>query len=394
MANNDKRVAATIRLLKSNTNLTIPKAMRAAQFTLEESRDVVLQLQVRRRMSTSVVASRKNIISAACLLCGAVLFAVIISANRTTPSKATKDKPAVINKAAICAIQKGGLKYIDEWVDFHLGIGFGTIYLYDNSDNFELQGWYSERLFQHNEKGTERVQIIHWPGVGKNGQQLPAYAHCTKEIRKHKRHSWIAFIDIDEFFVIKDTDKHPFIMNVLDSIPSKAGGLAVNWRFFEWNNQTRYEAKPLTMRFTRRKKLDPINVHVKIIARTDALKDIWPTPHEARYKNFFRGKKYETVDTSGMTVKGPFNHRVPTDVLVIHHYGDKSRSSDQGVLVGDLQRLMGNNKTTYLACKSEEEVLAEWRRTTDGKDGYLADDSAWTLLKERIPEYASFETRD
>jgi hypothetical protein len=53
---------------------------------------------------------------------------------------------------------------------------------------------------------------------------------------------------------------------------------------------------------------------------------------------------------------------------------------------------MGNNKTTYLACKSEEEVLAEWRRTTDGKDGYLADDSAWTLLKERIPEYASFET--
>jgi len=60
--------------------------------------------------------------------------------------------------------------------------------------------------------------------------------------------------------------------------------------------------------------------------------------------------------------------------------------------VGDLQRLMGNNKTTYLACKSEEEVLAEWRRTKDGKDGYLADDSAWTLLKERIPEYASFET--
>jgi hypothetical protein len=359
--------------------------MLATDYTLEESRDAALQMQVRRRMSTRVVASRNNIIITGCLLCGVVLCAVMLIAKNRT-----------IHKAAICAIQKEGLKYIDEWVDYHIGIGFDTIFLYDNSDNFELQGWYSERFLQNNNtNGTERVQIIHWSGVSAKGIQLSAYSHCTKEIQKHKRHAWIAFIDIDEFFVIKDTNKYPFIMNVLNSIPSKAGGLAVNWRFFGWNNQTRYEAKPLTMRFTRRKEIDPINVHVKMIARSDALKDIWPTPHEARYKTKPIGKKqYETVDTNGETVEGPFNHRLPTDVLVLHHYGDRSIEEFRSRCArGRPTTAKGEyNKTTYLACKSEEEVLVEWRRTKDGKDGYLFDDSAWKLLKERLPVYEIFET--
>ena len=42
--------------------------------------------------------------------------------------------------AAICAIQKWGLRYIDEWVDYHLAIGFQTIFIYDNSDDFETFG--------------------------------------------------------------------------------------------------------------------------------------------------------------------------------------------------------------------------------------------------------------
>ncbi len=42
--------------------------------------------------------------------------------------------------AAICAIQKWGLRYIDEWVDYHLAIGFQTIFIYDNSDDFETLG--------------------------------------------------------------------------------------------------------------------------------------------------------------------------------------------------------------------------------------------------------------
>jgi hypothetical protein len=356
-------------------------------------------------VDTRAVASRKTIIiiSAFVAICAAELCAEILFANHTTPSKAkatkAKDKPSVINinKAAICAIQKGGLKYIDEWVDYHMAIGFDTIFLYDNSDNFELQGWrYSERFLQGNTSGTEperfQIKIIHWPG---KSQQLPTYNNCTNEIqnKKHNRHAWIAFIDVDEFFVIKDTKKYPFIMDVLDTIPSKAGGLAVSWQGFGWNNQTKYEAKPLTMRFTKRYKNHRMNRHVKVIARSDALKDIGPTPHVARYKTKpYVGGNYETLDTNGETVKGPFNERIPTDVLVLHHYHSKSIEEYRWRCARGRADIATAFTETYPACWSEEELLANWTKDeANGDQKFDFDDSAWMLLKERAPTYTRFE---
>ena len=377
----DKKVTATLRLLKSNPNLTISQAMRAADFTTEESRDSALQLQIRQLMPTKRVTLR-NIITVS-LLCGFVLCALISTAHnqKNKPSRVVENSDTT-EKTAICAIQKQGLKYIDEWIDYHLGIGFDKIYIYDNSDEFELKAWYSDR-FQGD--GRDHVKIIHFPGVAK---QLPAYSNCTKEIQKNKQHSWIAFIDVDEFFVIKDTKKYPSITNVLDLIPQKAGGLAVNWQFFGWNNQTKYEAIPLTKRFTMRQKDAPINIHVKVIAKSNALKDVWPTPHEARY----RKNKYKTFDTNGEVVDGPFNKRLPTDVLVLNHYGDRSIEEFRSRCArGRPSTGAGYNKTTYLACQSEEEVLAEWRKK-DEKGGLLFDDSAWKILKERVPVYSKYET--
>ncbi len=46
---------------------------------------------------------------------------------------------------------------------------------------------------------------------------------------------------------------------------------------------------------------------------------MWPNPHVAQYTNGTE-KKYTSVDTNGETVEGPFNNRMPTDVLAINHY--------------------------------------------------------------------------
>ncbi|CAJ1934833.1 unnamed protein product, partial [Cylindrotheca closterium] len=55
-------------------------------------------------------------------------------------ASASKEFNTYHNSAAICVIQKGALRYIDEWVYYNLlGIGFDHIYFYDNSDDFELQ---------------------------------------------------------------------------------------------------------------------------------------------------------------------------------------------------------------------------------------------------------------
>ncbi len=42
---------------------------------------------------------------------------------------------------AICAIQKQGLKYLEEWIDYYLVLGINKIYLYDNSPDYELKNW-------------------------------------------------------------------------------------------------------------------------------------------------------------------------------------------------------------------------------------------------------------
>mmetsp|Transcript_5569 Transcript_5569/g.12199 ORF Transcript_5569/g.12199 Transcript_5569/m.12199 type:complete len:396 (+) Transcript_5569:200-1387(+) len=280
--------------------------------------------------------------------------------------------------AAICAIQKWGLRYIDEWVDYHLALGFQTIFIYDNSEDFELQGWYSKKF----EKGTGRVKITHFPG---DIRQFAAFTKCMEGIQERQTHSWIAFIDIDEFFVIKDTKKFPLITDVLKSISQDAGGLAVNWQVFDWNNQTAYEAKPLSLRFDRFDKNWPANRHVKTIARTDRVRGVSGDPHHFIYFNQFKA-----VDTNGEIVEGPFNYRKPKNVLTINHYHTKSleeyksRCKRGSPDKGSLEK--------HPPCKPEEEILAQWISFMKRDDCHFDfDDSVWKLLKERVPTYRKYE---
>ena len=50
-------------------------------------------------------------------------------------------------KAVVWSIQTKEDAYIDEWVDYHLGLGFEMIYIYDNSDNYDLRNWGKSKIF-------------------------------------------------------------------------------------------------------------------------------------------------------------------------------------------------------------------------------------------------------
>ena len=64
----------------------------------------------------------------------------------TIPIMSTNRNTRRNNSAAICCIQKGGVPNIDEWVDYHLAIGFDTIYIYDDSNSFETREWHRRRF--------------------------------------------------------------------------------------------------------------------------------------------------------------------------------------------------------------------------------------------------------
>src|SRR6056300_616341 len=80
-----------------------------------------------------------------------------------------------------------------------------------------------------------------WPGTK---QQVKVYLDCWRRIREAKSHDWIAFFDVDEYLVIKDLDKYPTIIVLLDSLPEHQYGLTVNWVMFYFNNQMKYEKSP------------------------------------------------------------------------------------------------------------------------------------------------------
>jgi hypothetical protein len=230
------------------------------------------------------------------------------------------------------------------------------------------------------------VEIFHWPG---EEQQMKAYDECIRHIQhlQYQNHFWIAFIDLDEFIVIKDIESYPFILDYLETIPQNVGGLTVNWQLFGWSNLTRYEAKPLSLRFNLYEK----SKVVKTIARTDRVSTM-PNPHWAQYKKrAWYKKEYKSVDTNGEIVDGPWNYRMPTDVLAINHYRNKSLAEyTDRCKRGRADNYALQAKDINPACKPKKAILADWEN--DNKQSQY-DDSVWKLLKERVPAYTKYENR-
>ena len=204
-------------------------------------------------------------------------------------------KKKVRTTSAICAIALNEERYIDEWIQYHLGIGFDHIYVYDNSDNYSLQA-----------KKTDHVTIIHYPGKTK---QLEAYDSFVSTYRS--KYIWGAFIDIDEFIVLK---QHASINEFLAQY-HRCEAIGLNWLMFGTNHQTEYIAEPVTYRFTRcASKLNP---HIKSIIQLQ-FAHVFNDPHSMI---LLRGSTY---DTSHKPIVGSLHHDGKMDVACIHHYYSKS----------------------------------------------------------------------
>lgn len=209
--------------------------------------------------------------------------------------------------AAICVIASEEDMYVDEWLDFHLGLGFEHVYIYDNSENFDLGNEWLDRR----PRLTNKVTVKHFPGEGK---QLSAYRHCLKNYVRPHGHGWVAFLDVDEFLILK---KHA---NVVDFLLSycKQGSVSLNWQLFGSDNQMTFSPQPVTRRFQGQIWVKE-NIHVKTISNVDAIQPGEPTnPHYARLVSG------QQLDTDGNIVSKMWSNRArPIDIALIYHYHTK-----------------------------------------------------------------------
>ena len=206
--------------------------------------------------------------------------------------------------AVICAIVLDEQRYIDEWISYHRKLGFGHVYLYDNSDTHSMKY-----------VGSDFVTVIHWPG---KKQQIRAYDHFAKTHRDSGAHTWAAFIDVDEFIVLL---KHETIVDFLAaSCPD--GSVCLNWYLFGSNGHETYQPRPVLERFTKRQSLS--NPHVKSIVRLRDFVGV-SDPH-----SFVTTSGTTRRDCVGRPVPDPGSlyddpGAVSVQVARINHYFCKSR---------------------------------------------------------------------
>jgi len=276
----------------------------------------------------------------------------------------------VSKKVGLCCIAKDEEPYIDEWVDYHLALGFNKIIVYDNSDLEELSQWGKE-------KGPN-VEVVPLAGVAK---QIEAYRDCALKLLHQNEFKWAAFFDVDEFLILK---QHHYVGSLLERY-LKEGALGINWRVFGTSGRLVYSPAPVTKRFLFRFKDNSVtNRHVKSIINLEDINLNATVPIRCHYPELYSGKSQ--FDTNGHTFVGAFNNNGPTDVAVIHHY---HRKSAKEFLKKRMRGRATINREQGKVDKLIEDALEDYK--TREKNGTIFDDSGWKAMKKYVPRFAVYD---
>jgi Glycosyl transferase family 2 len=298
-----------------------------------------------------------------------VIFLLIIVAYIDTSLELPKlgevlsNQNGTLPKTALCAVALNEELYLREWVHYHIGIGFDSIFIYDNSDSYELNGWpyYNSTI----------VEVVHLPGTAK---QSTAYRDCVMTLKTRASYKWVAFFDVDEFLVLRQhRSTFSFLQENLES-----GGLGLNWVFMGSSNRSVYEPYPVSFRFQYRVDATT-NYHIKSFAVID---DINMTgKFHAHYPPLRHG--FYNRDTNGKAINGPFNENGPYDVAVFYHFFSKSRKE---FVLKKLRGRVSRARETY-----DYDGEAEQAKKDGFLKGHIYDDTVWQTLIRHVPSYKFFE---
>jgi hypothetical protein len=210
-------------------------------------------------------------------------------------------------KVVIVAIAKMEQDYIEEWVKYHLHLGFDQIFLYDNED----LPFYEKFL----QKYSDKLKVIHMPGNSYNkGVQYIALDHFIENYMRKSGITYVTHIDIDEFIVLKKhSNIHEFVK---DYIKGKCCGIGMNWRLFGDSGLTTRTETSVLNRFTKTQIIG--DYHIKTIFDVRCFKR-FDQCHSIETMGGFK-----IMSTDGRIINEPFNKEPNLDVIQLNHYKSKT----------------------------------------------------------------------
>lgn len=211
-------------------------------------------------------------------------------------------------KCGICAIAKDEGPYIEEWVDFHFGIGFSSIAIYDND---------SSDGGMDNIKYHDGVSVVDWPSVSGQKAQNSAYEHFF--LSNAADLDWVIHLDIDEFINIKCAESVSAFLEEFE----QAGGVTLNWRMFGSSGHQNYVPGSVLRRFIHASLpgFGP-NAHVKTFYRPSAVER--PYVHSPLFlpDAIINDSQHHIIQLRHADI---LNHNINLERAQINHYFTKSR---------------------------------------------------------------------
>ena len=208
----------------------------------------------------------------------------------------------------VCIAKKEG-DYIEEFIKYHLALGFKYIILYDNED----VPTYTKLLNKYN---SSNLLVIHLPFNNYyKAVQYIALDHFVENFlfKLNTKITHVAHIDIDEFIVLK---KHNNICDFINEyITGDCQGIGMNWKFFGSSGKTEKTNEPVTTRFTMCEKKG--NDHIKTLFKKDYFLS-YNTCHDVNLSNGF------IKSTNKNIINGPFNTNIDFSVIQLNHYKCKT----------------------------------------------------------------------
>lgn len=202
--------------------------------------------------------------------------------------------------ASVCCIIKDENVYLEEWITYHLKIGFEHFYIYDNSSAIPVKQTLEEIGL------SQYATVIFFEG---KSMQVKAYNDCLDKYGRFSQ--WMAFIDLDEFVVPKSTkgNLREFLAQY-----EKFAGLGINWLVFGSSGLKAKTNRPQLESFVLRSEESlSINKHIKSIIQPRYVRS-------ARNAHCFRYQigKY-AVNENFQRIKGAFSD-VSVNKIQLNHY--------------------------------------------------------------------------
>lgn len=206
----------------------------------------------------------------------------------------------------IVCIAKKEHDYIEEFIKYHLALGFKYIYLYDNEDI----PTYKHLLNAY----KENIKVIHLPFNNyEKAVQFIALDHFVDNYLFTTKITHVAHIDIDEFIALK---KHVNICDFINEyITGDCQGIGMNWRFFGSSGKRKKINRPITLRFTMCEKNG--NDHIKTLFKKDNFVSFDGCHCVKISKGYIKS-------TNGTIINDSFNKDIDYGVIQLNHYKCKT----------------------------------------------------------------------